>query len=232
MTTTARFLQSMRECGNRGALWSFLKMSLVVAALAILGFLTLITRQPGAGLGTRLLGNLVLLFAATLLYAMVRRYKKWLSPLTHPMTTELATYGDSALVGAEIEKEFAGQHFTARQLYAKGEWACYAGKGQIVIRRLDQLVWAYDEQIRHRINGLIPYRPSSHQLILWDRTGRGAALPLSKNKVVPALTALRSAAPWAFLGYNEALKESWNQDRREFIALVEQRRASRALHQP
>jgi hypothetical protein len=232
MSAPASFLRSMRTTGNRGAAWAFLKMSLLAASLAIVGFLALVTRQPDAGLGTRLLGNLVLLFAALLIYTMVRKYKAWLSPATHPLNTELATFGDPSAVSAEIEKEFSDQSFTARHLYVKGTWACYAGKGLIIIRRLDQLVWAYDEQIRHRLNALIPYRPNSHQLILWDRASRGAVLPISKRDVAAALAALKAAAPWVILGYNEALKESWNQDRREFLAMVDQRRAAQAQRQP
>jgi hypothetical protein len=35
---------------------------------------------------------------------------------------------------------------------------------------------------------------------------------------------LRQIAPWIIEGYSDTLKESWNADRRDFIALVDQRR--------
>jgi hypothetical protein len=83
------------------------------------------------------------------------------------------------------------------------------------------------ETVRHRIQGIIPYR-TTNQLIAWDRTGRAAAIVLTKMEVESALEGLQVIAPWLLAGYSQTLKESWNNDREELIALVDQRRKQSA----
>jgi hypothetical protein len=101
---------------------------------------------------------------------------------------------------------------------------CYVGRGQVAIRRLDALVWAYIIRVTHKFNG-IPYRISNH-LMLWGRDGTAVAISGNKSGLEKTITELRSSAPWLAFGYSEALKESWNADQREFIAYVEAQRMS------
>jgi len=95
--------------------------------------------------------------------------------------------------------------------------------------RIDGIVWAYLERIRRRLNGIIPIG-TTNQMVMWSRDGRGAVLPLrTKKDVVQALETLQQAAPWTFIGYTDVLKESWNNDREDLIALFDSRQTKNGL---
>jgi hypothetical protein len=141
----------------------------------------------------------------------------------NPLDLQLRAAGDPEEVANQIELDFSSEPFRAGRLYLSPRWLCYVRRDVAIVRRIDSLVWAYLETVRHKIQGIIPYR-TTHQLILWDRTGRGAAIILKKRDAEPALASLQAAAPWMFFGYTEVLKESWNNDRDDLVALVDQRR--------
>jgi hypothetical protein len=42
----------------------------------------------------------------------------------------------------------------------------------------------------------------------------------------PPLGELRQAAPWAPVSYNEMLKDTWNNDRADFLAYLDRQRNS------
>ena len=218
--STSHFLEAMRAQANAGLIWKYLKWGALDALLAIFGIAILIAAGPGAVLigGAMLIGSII---GGYLLLQKVRRVRS--SP-GYPVDSQLAAIGTLSQLSIEIDRDFAGEQFAARRVHVSRRWLCYAGKGQVTIRPLDQLTWAYTERIKHRLNAIIPYRPASYQLFLWDRNGRAAAIPVKKNDAQACLTLLQKQAPWIFVGYNDTLKESWNSDRTEFLALVEARR--------
>ena len=224
MKAPGKFVEAMRGRANAGMAWTYLKWGVADLLLAAWGLHIIIAPGDDAGpLNGLLLGGAMLIGAAVGAFFILRGIKKKRSQSGHPLEMELAAYGDRARVAEDIDADFASESFTARRIQIGRRWLCYAGKGQVTIRRLDQLAWVYTERIRHRYN-MIPYRPPSYQLLAWDRGGNGAAIPLRKHAMAPVLASVKQHAPWIFTGYNENLKESWNADRREFIALLDARR--------
>ena len=145
----------------------------------------------------------------------------------NPVDLQLQAIGDMVEVANQIETAFSNQAYRPNHLYLNHRWLCFGRGGVAIIRPIDSLIWTYMETVRHRIQGIIPYR-TTNQLIAWDRTGRAAAIVLTKMEVESALEGLQVIAPWLLAGYSQTLKESWNNDREELIALVDQRRKQSA----
>lgn len=92
-----------------------------------------------------------------------------------------------------------------------------ARETDVAVLPIDHLVWAYAEKFLFRRHT---------QLVLWNRDATAIVLPVRKRYRNDALERLRQAAPWLPVGYNEAMKESWNADHADFLALVEAHRQS------
>ncbi len=92
------------------------------------------------------------------------------------------------------------------------KWIYCAREKDVDVQPLDKMIWAYAETIylRRRV-----------QLVIWNRGAGANVLPLRRRHLAAALDRLRRAAPWLPVGYNAAMKETWNADHREFIALVD-----------
>jgi hypothetical protein len=97
---------------------------------------------------------------------------------------------------------------------------CTVKKG-VEVHELDRLVWVYAEMYRSKYGF-----QRGHQLVMWDRDSSASVLPLKKPYIDASLDRFRKAAPWIPVGYNEAMKESWNADRADYIALVDSFRAA------
>jgi hypothetical protein len=170
-----------------------------------------------------------LLFAAggmIWIFFAVRRIVRWRRPEGDPLNLQLKRYGAVDEVARSLEEDFAGQEFRTHHIYVGRHWLCYAWRKQVAVRRIDTLVWAYLEQVRKRLNYIIPLG-TKNQMVLWSRDGRAAVLPMRKKKAVEAaLNELRRVAPWMLVGYTDSIKESWNDDREDLIAVVDRSRLS------
>ena len=147
-------------------------------------------------------------------------------PEGDPLNIQLSRYGPPEDVARDLAEDFAGQQFRTRRIYVGQRWLCYVWKTQVAVRRIDSLVWAYLERVKRRINYIIPLG-TTNQMVAWSRDGRGAVLPLrTKKDVEAALNELHRVAPWMLVGYSDLIKESWNNDRPDLIAMVDQSRQS------
>ncbi len=217
----------MRRQANLGTIWKTIKWGGLAGLLFVWGFVLTFLPGPQADPGSQLLGVGFLIGGGIALFFVAQTAIRRFTPGTHPLDKECAAFGDLAAVVRDIEAAFGGRAFAPRQAQIAGLWFCYVGKGLTIIRRLDRLVWAYRLRVSHRINGVIPYRVS-HDLMLWSRDGSGTAIPGSKVRLDEDLEKVSTAAPWALIGYNETIKESWNSDRAELIQLVDARRRAGA----
>lgn len=101
---------------------------------------------------------------------------------------------------------------------------CAGDKG-LVILPLEAMAWAYVEEFR--------LHPTWHQLVIWNRDAQAQVLGIRRCFIARALAQLNRAAPWLPTGYSEAMKESWNADHRDFLALVDDcRRTGRCFDVP
>lgn len=214
---------------RRRAFWSELRgnvgtmlVALGVAAWGLYFLLGLCGDCAAHRLSGVLIGAAMEAGAGWLVLWVVRSIKERTSSGGDALDAQLRAYGDPAALVAELDHEFFGQDFRRKQLYLGHRWIVYL-RGELMVRRVDDLVWAYIETIQHKINGVIPVGVT-RQLNTWERSGRGAAMELSKASAEGALGALAERAPWALIGYTEAIKESWNNDREDLVAHVLRRK--------
>jgi hypothetical protein len=211
MSSSDKFVDALRRRTRVAYLNSSIWQSLFALGLVTIGW-----SLGGWGYLTAMIGIAWIVF-------VIRGVIKRRTPTGDPLDIQLSKHGTPEAIASELEKEFAGQTFRPHQIYVGQRWLCYSWKKQVTICKIDTLVWAYWERIRHSVN-FVP-TGTTHQLVAWSRDGRGVALPLRKKKDVElALEALHRAAPWVFVGFTEALKESWNSDREDLIALVDEAR--------
>jgi len=108
--------------------------------------------------------------------------------------------------------------------FGKKRLYCARGK-ELDVQPLEDMAWAYIEE-------LVPH-PTWQQLVIWNCKAQANVLPVRNYFIVPALEGMEKAAPWIPVGYSIALKESWNADHRDFLAMVEDfRRAGRRFDRP
>jgi hypothetical protein len=105
-----------------------------------------------------------------------------------------------------------------------GLLSCAAGT-----QPLAHLAWAYGEVYTappssNALGRSVDLWPH-HQIVLWNRDGVAFVLPVQTRFCQTALDVLHNAAPWLPVGYSLALKESWNTDRADLLALIDLHRA-------
>jgi hypothetical protein len=154
----------------------------------------------------------------------VRGMLKLRTPAGDLLNIQFRKYGDPESIAHEIEQDFTGQQFRTKRVHAGRRWICYVWKSQIIVRRTDNQIWAYLERVSRKLNGMIPM-PSTNQVIVWNRNGTAAVMVVKRSEAYDAVDMFGKAAPWMLTGYSNALKESWNNDREDLIALVDKARS-------
>ena len=220
MTATASFVAQMRRRAGPAKVRSVIWQSLFVLGLAVYGltfhsFCGDCSEHPVLGY----LWPAIVLTGAAFWVRYIIRYAK----SDNPVDKALSAAGNHGIVAAEVDAQFADASLRGKRVFIGGNWLCYVHKNEAMIRRIDTLIWAYRESIRHKLQGIIPMG-TTYQIVAWDRTGRAAVLTLKKEEADAALEMLQAAAPWMLFGYSEMLKESWNNDRDDLIAHVDGRR--------
>ncbi len=214
------FIDRLVVKAEPGFLWRDAK---ALAGALALGAFGLAAAANSEGAGNQIAAYLALTGAVAWIAYLARRYLTRRRLATHPIGKALASLGDLAVIKSEVDADFGARAIDDFPLQVGTRFACFAGKGQVMVRPLDQLAWAYHEVVRHSVN-MIP-TGRTHQLVLWTRNGEADVLPVAKNQIEPCMRRLSAAAPWLPVGYTEVLKESWNADRSEFIAMVDATRA-------
>jgi hypothetical protein len=143
----------------------------------------------------------------------------------HPLGEALAAHGNLRDVIDEVDAEFAGQDLRGSPFKVGKRWICFVRGTDVVVERVDNLVWVYAERVVHNFMNAPCWATS--RIVLWRADGTAALCPLPKRHLVPSLGRLRAIADWMPIGYNTPLRETWNADRPELIALVSATRGSR-----
>ena len=219
--TDASFIETFRARAEPGFLWRDVKAGAGAVALTAVG---IAAASSSEGAGNQIVSYLAIAGGLVWLGYVARRYLARRQFATNPIGLALAGLGAVDATKAEVDGDFAGRVLDGSPLMVGSRFLCFAARGQAVILPLDQILWAYHEVVRHSVN-MIP-TGRSHQLVLWKRNGEADVLPLALPEVDSCVKKLAAAAPWLPIGYSDVLKESWNADRPEFIAMVDARRAS------
>jgi len=225
MTDSSTFVGRMRRRVriaqiNSAIMHSLFSLGLTVFGLYLLAACTYCQNNTIAGY---LLAASLSLGGIWWFVVVIRRVRRQRTPEGDPLRIQFQQFGDPEDIAREVDRDFTDQPFRMHRIYIGERWLCYAWKTQVRVCRIDTLVWAYMERVRHKLNYIIPIG-TTNQMLAWNRDGSAAALPVRRKKnVVLALEALHHAAPWLYIGYSEVLKESWNNDRPELIAGVDHR---------
>lgn len=177
----------------------FILVELLVVGLADEGNIA------GAGV---VIGAIPLFVAAAWLAYLI--WKAWLrrTRLRKSLSDVLAAHGETITDAARME-------FPEIPVLVIQQTAFCAGQNEVIPLQIDQMAWAYAEDFTFR-----PY----FQLVIWDRNGQGTILPIRKWAIAESLDRLRKAAPWLPIGFNRVMKECWNADHQDFLALIEAHR--------
>jgi hypothetical protein len=131
---------------------------------------------------------------------------------------------DALATHAEDADTVAHDAFPDIPFWTGREWIYFAGEKGVKVRRLDQLAWAYAENV---------YPLHGYQLVCWDRDSSAIVLPVRRAFLRSSLKRIAQAAPWMPVGYSEALKDTWNEDHADLMALIESnRQAGRHFDEP
>ena len=138
----------------------------------------------------------------------------------HPIVRNLSRYGDVDAVGRDIAADLADASLLAKKIYLGGRWIAFVTRSNLVVARLNDLVWAYAKETR--FNG-----SSGYSVILLERsdTWIEMAVPTEKDGVA-VVRGLAGKVPWMELGYGEEKVKEWRTSRDTFLARVDQRKAA------
>ena len=222
---------SFTESLRRKALLGFMIDQAKYAGCAVLlGLIGLVGLNPAPGNKDRWesiaigcfweLGMVVWL---SYLAAVIRR--AW-SAGGDPLSQILDKHKDPQAARAELDADFPGEKARSKTAFVGRRWLCYLNGDELVVLRADQLIWAYLEAVRHRVN-YIPVG-TTYQVVVWDRTGASSNLVLKEPQTKAAIEAMQSRFPWMVFGCGDAVVQSWNHDRDDLIAFVDARRAEKS----
>lgn len=167
-----------------------------------------------------LFAALAILLALWLLFIGLTRI---FAPHTHPLWTSLKRFGDPQTVADSIRDDMAMPHTQIGKVRIGSKWIVANGSDQFRATQLEDVVWLYNKVTRRRVNGIPTGKTFEAQI--WDRYGKLIGFSGAEAKILAALTAIRSAAPWAIGGYSAELEQAWKKNRAEIITAVDQKRA-------
>jgi hypothetical protein len=124
----------------------------------------------------------------------------------------------SAAMSAHGDTQVVCDYFPDIPVCVSEKWIYCAREREVDVQPLEQMVWSYAEYFIQRFH---------YQLVIWNRDACANVMPIRKRYLKAALERLQHCAPWLPVGYSQTMKESWNADHREFLALVASCRQSR-----
>ena len=139
------------------------------------------------------------------------------------LLAKIKEWGDLPLVSAEIENQFNNQTvLKGKNWTITPDYVVQNALFLFNIHRLDDLVWAYKQVTRKRVN-LIPVG-KDYEVRL--ELVKGSVKLSGKEKTVDqALAVLSQNHPWIFSGYHEGLQELLIKSRQDVIDEVNARKA-------
>jgi hypothetical protein len=175
--------------------------------------------------GVALLGILLIFIGVTIDYvpligagaAVVAACIGWMIRVTLKANARrrrlTVSLGEALVAQSEADTAINGD-FPDIPIWIGREHIYCAGASEVESHLLDQLIWAYAEMYR------APFF-RRYQLVLWNRDAVATVLAVHKAFRDAALERIRTAAPWVPVGYSEAMKETWNADNADLLALVD-----------
>lgn len=145
---------------------------------------------------------------------------KWLnSPQSHPAVSK---YQNSLSSQEEdIAESESIQKFGSEIVISK-HWVLKKEVFSFTLFALTSFTWAYKKVVQKRVYGV----PSGkdYGVIIHNEFGGSIESQMNEIKTNELLTHLQQNAPWIVIGYSDDLSKLWTQNRKEFLAAVQQRK--------
>lgn len=169
------------------------------------------------GLG---IGALALIGFGTFGYISLDRMQ---FPHKHPIHKALARFGEPGVVADEIDREVALSGVNPKAgLHMTDRWVVLRNAG-FKFTRFQDMVWAYPKVTTTRMYGVVPISRTT-ELIWLDRHGQQFSMQVKQKELETLMMFFAERAPGIVLGYKKDIEQLWNQNRAQFVAMVDQRR--------
>jgi hypothetical protein len=160
---------------------------------------------------------------AVLLYAIIILIKG-LSGLYLSPIKKYVKQNESSLSTERLEADYMDAIVIGSVRIGKMWTFFFIGKKAHLLKN-DELVWAYLEQVTHRVNGIKSGVTKS--LVLYTKKKKKYALIMKNADVVnTALDALSQVQPNMVIGYSDELKKCFNKDFETFMKIPAMREAA------
>lgn len=139
------------------------------------------------------------------------------------LVTKIKEWGDSSLVSAEVENQYTNQAvLKGKNWVITPDYVVQNALFLFNIHRLDDLVWAYKQVTKNRVN----FIPIGKDYDVHLEFIKGSVKLSGKEKMVDqAVDTLSQNHPWIFSGYHEGLQELLAKSRQDVIDEVNTRKA-------
>ncbi len=142
----------------------------------------------------------------------------------HPLVKRLSKYGLAELVAESIDRELnTSNPIVYRKTKITDTWLLQQGTYGLELAQMVDIVWIHLQVTSHRLNGIIPIG-KSYAAICYDRDGTKIEMPGKKTQVTELLQQLERRLPWAIVGHSDEIQQSWEKERDDFIAVVDENR--------
>jgi hypothetical protein len=140
----------------------------------------------------------------------------------HPVVKRVESWSDAAEVVVMSEREMeSAVRFKRSGVTITDNFVIVRGFLTFNLFPFHHLLWAYNKMTTRMVNFIPVARTSEAVLVFY---GGSAVFPSRKKLVHEVLVFAANRAPWAILGYDEALAKAFKKDPNGFYAAVEERR--------
>jgi hypothetical protein len=160
-------------------------------------------------------------FAGLVVWKVLPVLRRLRDPATHPVMQRVTSWGDPIRISAEIEQELQAAGGLRAYWTFTPSYLIESSFFRFNVLRFRDLVWAYKQRTRKRIN-FVPSGTDYYALFICH--GGRVVVQGSEKMIDELLLAAAQRAPWAIFGYTEELRKAFNEHTRDFCAAVEDRR--------
>lgn len=147
---------------------------------------------------------------------------QWRDVSNHPVVKRLEQWGDPIGTPVDVKRELDGcVLYKSSGIFVTNKYVVRKKFFSFNVFRFDDLLWAYKKVTQRSVN-LIPTGKTYEGVLIFY--GGGETFSGNEGRVDEVLKFAHSKAPWAVFGYNNEIKDLFNNQTRDFCQVVESRR--------
>lgn len=171
------------------------------------------------------IGYIVFIMVGIVLFNILNIYKAWLrrkDPRLHPIFRNLEKIGPPQDVAAKINEEVGLSSFNFKSYVITNTWFIKQTIFGIEINLVGELAWVHKKVTQHSVN-MIP-TGSTYSVIIYKRDGNSKEINCSEEEADRLMLEIMQRAPWVVIGYKAEIQNLWDNDRKGFIAYIDQQK--------